>query len=46
MLNIMYATNETQCVELAYSLVSLLKHNKNYKFGDDLWLLIIVRFVE
>ena len=29
MLNIMYATNETQCVELAYSLVSLLKHNKN-----------------
>ena len=25
----MYATNETQCVELAYSLVSLLKHNKN-----------------
>lgn len=29
MLNIMYATNETQCVELAYSIVSLLKHNKN-----------------
>jgi lipopolysaccharide biosynthesis glycosyltransferase len=25
----MYATNETQCVELAYSIVSLLKHNKN-----------------
>lgn len=29
MLNIMYATNETQCVELAYSIVSLLKYNKN-----------------
>lgn len=29
MLNIMYATNETQCVELAYSIISLLKHNKN-----------------
>ena len=29
MLNIMYATNETQCVELAYSIISLLKHTKN-----------------
>lgn len=25
----MYATNQTQCVELAYSIISLLKHNKN-----------------